>query len=55
MTKKPINILEINNLNVEFPILGGIIQREVSCVHAVKDFNLKVRQGETIAVVGEGI
>ena len=53
MTKKPINILEINNLNVEFPILGGIIQREVSCVHAVKDFNLKVKEGETIAVVGE--
>jgi len=53
MTKKPINILEINNLNVEFPILGGIIQREVSCVHAVKDFNLKIREGETIAVVGE--
>ena len=53
MTKKPINILEINNLNVEFPILGGIIQREVSCVHAVKDFNLKIKEGETIAVVGE--
>ena len=53
MTKKPINILEINNLNVEFPILGGIIQREVSCIHAVKDFNLKVKEGETIAVVGE--
>jgi len=53
MTKNPINILEIINLNVEFPIFGGIIQREVSCVHAVKDFNLKVREGETIAVVGE--
>ena len=53
MIKKPINILEINNLNVKFPIFGGIIQREVSCVHAVKDFNLKVREGETIAVVGE--
>jgi len=46
-------ILEIKNLNVEFPIFGGIIQHEVSNVHAVKDFNLKVRQGETIAVVGE--
>ena len=53
MTKDPINILEIINLNVDFPIFGGIIQREVSCVHAVKDFNLKVREGETIAVVGE--
>ncbi|SVE37628.1 uncharacterized protein METZ01_LOCUS490482, partial [marine metagenome] len=38
---------------VEFPIFGGIVQHEVSCIHAVKDFNLKVRQGETIAIVGE--
>ena len=53
MTEEPINILEINNLNVEFPIFGGIIQREVSCVHAVKNFNLQVTQGETIAIVGE--
>ena len=51
MTKNPINILEIINLNVEFPIFGGIIQREVSCVHAVKDFNLKVREGETIRII----
>ena len=46
-------ILEIKNLNVEFPIFGGIIQHEVSNIHAVKDFNFKVRQGETIAIVGE--
>jgi len=53
MTKEKTNILDIKNLNVEFPIFGGIFQHEVSCVHAVKDFNLKVRQGETIAIVGE--
>ena len=53
MTKKPINILEINNLNVEFPIFGGIIQREISSVHAVKNLNLNVANGETIAIVGE--
>ena len=38
---------------MEFPIFGGIVQHEVSCVHAVKDFNLQVRKGETIAIVGE--
>jgi len=53
MTKKPINILEINNLNVKFPVFGGIIQREVSSVHAVKNLNLNVADGETIAIVGE--
>ena len=53
MTKKPINILEIINLNVEFPVFGGIIQREISSVHAVKNLNLNVADGESIAIVGE--
>ena len=52
--KKEINhILEVQNLNVEFPIFGGILQREISAVHAVKDFNLKIQQGQTMAIVGE--
>ena len=53
MNKKSKNILEIKNLNVEFPIFGGIIQREISCVHAVKNFSLNVKKGETISIVGE--
>ena len=53
MNKKPDHILEIKNLNVEFPIFSGIIQRESSCVHAVKNLSLKIRKGETIAIVGE--
>jgi ABC-type oligopeptide transport system ATPase subunit len=46
-------ILKINNLNVEFPLFGGILQREVSHVHAVKNLNLTVNEGETIGIVGE--
>ena len=46
-------ILKINNLNVEFPLFGGILQREVSHVHAVKDLSLTVNEGETIGIVGE--
>ena len=46
-------ILKINNLNVEFPLFGGILQREVSHVHAVKNLNLTVNKGETIGIVGE--
>jgi len=46
-------ILNIKNLNVEFPIFGGIFQREVSAVHAVKDFNLDIKEGKTIGIVGE--
>ena len=46
-------ILKIKNLNVEFPLFGGILQREVSHVHAVKDFNLNVTEGSTLGIVGE--
>jgi len=46
-------ILKIKNLNVEFPLFGGILQREVSHVHAVKDFNLNVSEGSTLGIVGE--
>ena len=47
------NILEIKNLNVEFPLFGGIFQREVNAVHAVKNLNLEVKSGRTIGIVGE--
>ena len=53
MKKESTYILEIKNLNVEFPIFGGILQREISSVHAVKNFNLQVKEGQTIAIVGE--
>tara|TARA_Y100001970_G_C14232861_1_gene859790 strand:- start:737 stop:1606 length:870 start_codon:yes stop_codon:yes gene_type:complete len=53
MSKKSDHIIKINNLNVTFPIFGGIIQHEISAVHAVKDFSIKVQKGETIAIVGE--
>jgi len=53
MSKKSDHIIKINNLNVTFPIFGGIIQHEISAVQAVKDFSIKVPKGETIAIVGE--
>ena len=53
MTEGSNYIIDIKNLNVEFPIFGGIIQHEISSVHAVKDFNLKIKKGETVAIVGE--
>ena len=42
--KKNKKILKIENLNVEFPLFGGILQREVSAVHAVKNVNLEIRK-----------
>ena len=47
------SILKIKNLNVEFPLFGGILQKEVSSVHAVKDFSIEVKEGSTIGIVGE--
>ena len=46
-------ILQLNNLNVEFPVFGGIFQREVSHVHAVNNVNLDIKYGQTIGIVGE--
>ena len=53
MSKKSDYIIDIKNLNVTFPIFGGIIQHEISAVHAVKNFSIQVKRGETIAIVGE--
>ena len=47
------SILKIKNLNVEFPLFGGIFQREVASVHAVKNFSIDIKKGSTIGIVGE--
>ena len=47
------DILKIKNLNVEFPLLGGIYQREVSSVKAVKNITIDISEGKTIGIVGE--
>jgi len=47
------SILQMKNLNVEFPVFGGIFQREVSHVHAVNNVNMDILSGKTIGIVGE--
>ena len=45
--------LQIKNLNVEFPVFEGILQREVSHVHAVNNVSMDIFSGNTIGIVGE--
>jgi oligopeptide/dipeptide ABC transporter ATP-binding protein len=46
-------LLEVNNLQMYFPIHGGIWRRRVGWVYAVDGITLRVRQGETLGLVGE--
>ncbi len=46
-------ILKIKNLSVTFPLFGGILQREVAKVNAVKNLSVDIEQGKTIGIVGE--
>ena len=46
-------ILKIKNLCVDFPIFGGILQKQIDSVHAVKNVSLDLIKGETLGIVGE--
>ena len=46
-------ILQLNKLNVEFPVFGGIFQKEISHIHAVNNVSMDIFSGQTIGIVGE--
>ena len=46
-------ILKVKDLVVDFPIFGGIMQRLVDTVHAVKKVSFDLIKGETLGIVGE--
>ena len=53
MSIKKDHILEIKKLVVDFPIFGGIMQRKVDSVHAVRKISFDLIKGETLSIVGE--
>jgi oligopeptide transport system ATP-binding protein len=46
-------LLQVENLKVYFPILGGIFRHKVGEVKAVDDVSFEVRRGQTVGLVGE--
>ncbi len=46
-------ILEVEDLKVHFPIHKGVLKRVVGYVHAVDGVSMRIRAGQTLALVGE--
>ena len=46
-------LLEINNLKVYYPLVGGMLKRQIGAVKAVDGVDLVIRTGETLGLVGE--
>ena len=46
-------ILKVTDLIVDFPIFGGIMQKKVDAVHAVRKVSFDLFKGETLGIVGE--
>ena len=47
------NLVELRDIVKEFPVKGGLLQRQIGTVKAVVDVDLDIRRGETIGLVGE--
>lgn len=46
-------LLEVKNLNMHFPIRGGLLKKQTGSVFAVNDVSFALEAGETFGVVGE--
>ncbi|NHJ19343.1 MAG: ABC transporter ATP-binding protein [Candidatus Lokiarchaeota archaeon] len=47
------NLLEVKNLKVHYPLVGGILKRKIGAVKAVDGVSFDVEFGETLGLVGE--
>jgi oligopeptide/dipeptide ABC transporter ATP-binding protein len=47
------NLIEVNNLRVGFPVVGGVFAKKIAEVRAVDGVSFQVEAGETLGLVGE--
>ncbi|MGH9786820.1 MAG: ATP-binding cassette domain-containing protein, partial [Terriglobia bacterium] len=46
-------LLEVENLRVSFPVVGGVFARKIAEVKAVDGVSFAIEQGEALGLVGE--
>src|SRR5262250_3584744 len=46
-------LIEVQDLSVRFPVVGGVFAGKIAEVRAVDGVNLELNQGETLGLVGE--
>lgn len=46
-------LLDVRELEVSYPVYGGLLRREIERFYAVKKVSFQVRQGSTVGLVGE--
>ena len=51
--KPAVEILRVSDLEMYFPIRGGLISHEIGRVHAVNGVSFGIAKGETLSIVGE--
>ena len=47
------NILKVEDLKVYYPLIGGVLKRQIGAVKAVNGISFNIKTGETVGLVGE--